>query len=308
MMVAMSESLAARMVRHGVYPLLVFGSLAAAHHSIAAGVAPEVVAAATPIALMPIVLALELTCPETPRWRLDAREVLTDVLHMVLSNSIPMALLRALLFGATAALSDSISAAIGTDLWPLAAPLWAQALLVIAVAELANYWIHRGYHESRLWPLHAVHHCSPRMYFLLSMRKHPLQSLLTYGGRLLPLWLLGAPAGAIAIYTALISANSILQHANVRMTTGRLGLVLATPELHRLHHSRDVAEHNSNYGDSLIVWDRLFRTHRVPEPARPLHEQIGLPAIEVRQTYWQHLAMPFVWRRLHEQQRSTGSN
>ena len=295
----MNEGLVARAFRYGWFPLVVCGSVGIAYSAIASGTRPEAIAGLVPLVLIPISLGLEFVFPETPRWRIDGREAFADVLHMFLSNSLPMALLQAVFFGSVVALSSATSGALGFGLWPRAWPLWAQAGLVVLVAEFLNYWIHRGYHESRLWPLHAVHHCSPRMYFLLSARKHPLQSLLTYGGRLLPLWFLGAPADALAIYTVLISSNSYLQHTNLRMTTGPLGWVLATPELHRRHHSRRIEEHNSNYGDSLILWDRLFGTYRAPRPARPLHVRLGLPAIEVPQTYWQHFVLPFAWRRIH---------
>jgi sterol desaturase/sphingolipid hydroxylase (fatty acid hydroxylase superfamily) len=53
-----------------------------------------------------------------------------------------------------------------------------------------------------------------------------------------------------------------------------LGLVLATPTIHRVHHSALRAQTDSNYGGGLIVWDRLFGTYRNPE-VEPV-ERIGL--------------------------------
>ncbi len=67
------------------------------------------------------------------------------------------------------------------------------------------------------------------MYFLLAVRKHPLQAFITYGGRLSVLWLLGVPTDAITLYLALAAANAHVQHANIRMRTGPLGFVFATP-------------------------------------------------------------------------------
>jgi sterol desaturase/sphingolipid hydroxylase (fatty acid hydroxylase superfamily) len=139
------------------------------------------------------------------------------------------------------------------------------------------------------------------MYFMISMRKHPLQTILTYGGRLAVLWLLGVTPEALALYTVFVTANSYLQHSNVSMTTGPLGWILATPELHRVHHSSRFDELNANYGDSLIVWDRLFGTCLEPDPARSMHDHVGLPGLEVRQTYLTHLRLPFVWGRLRTQ-------
>ncbi len=287
-------------VRYGFYPFVLFAAATGAVLALQSGTPPTLVVAAASGILIPVCLTMELVLPETPRWRLQRGEAFADLLHMLLSSPIPMAILQATLFVAAVAASGAISRAVGFGLWPTDWPLAAQSLLAIALAELANYWIHRGLHESRLWPLHAVHHCSRRMYFLISMRKHPLQSFLTYGGRLSLLWLLGATPESIAVYTVFVTANSLLQHANLRMETGPLGWVLATPELHRLHHSRRPDELDTNYGDSLIVWDRLFGSYRAPDPARPMHDAIGLPEIEVPQTYLCHLKLPFVWKRLHE--------
>jgi len=295
----MHESLPARLVRYGWYPFVLIASVGLAFALISSGTSPGVVVAIVGLGLIPLSLALELAFPETPRWRLERGEVFTDFLHMMLSNPIPTQIFKVLFYGAIVSASAAISEAVGLGLWPVAWPLAAQALLALVIAELVNYWIHRGYHESRLWPLHAVHHCSPRMYFFLSVRKHPIQTVLTFGGRLSVLWLLGVTEPALAIYTVFVGANSYAQHANVRMTTGPLRYLLATPELHRIHHSRRIAEHNTNYGDSLSIWDRLFGTYTEPDPARELHGSIGLPDVEVPQTYWAHLALPFRWRRLH---------
>jgi sterol desaturase/sphingolipid hydroxylase (fatty acid hydroxylase superfamily) len=38
-----------------------------------------------------------------------------------------------------------------------------------------------------------------------------------------------------------------------------------TPDMHRVHHSVLLKEHNSNYGFNLSIWDRMFKTY-TPEP------------------------------------------
>lgn len=305
---AMDESLAARIVRYGWYPFALAATAVSAWALIRSGAPPGVVVAVLGLLLIPVSLVLERGFPETPHWRLDRGEAWTDFLHMVVSNPIPTQVFRILFYGAIVSVSGAISSAIGLGLWPAHWPLAAQAVLALLVAEFVNYWIHRGYHESRLWPLHAVHHCSPRMYFFLSVRKHPIQTLLTFGGRLTVLWLLGVTEAALALYTIFVGANSYAQHANVRMTTGPLKYLFATPELHRIHHSRRIEEHNTNYGDSLSIWDRLFGTYTEPDPerARRLHDDMGLPEIAVPQTYWAHLKLPFEWGRLHQRTADPG--
>lgn len=288
-----------RFVRYGWYPTVMVGAVSVAAVSIAGGASPGLVVAVVNLALIPLSLAMEWVAPESDRWRLERGEVAADVLHMLVSNPVPTALFQAVFYGAIVAASQRATGFLGIDLWPDQWPLLAQGALALVIAEFVNYWIHRGLHRSRLWPLHAVHHCSPRMYTLISVRKHPIQTIVTYGGRLSVLWALGVTPEALGLYTVFVSANSTLQHANLAMTTGPFGWVLATPELHRLHHSRHPDELDVNFGDSLIVWDRLFGTCRVPAAGRPGHDEIGLPGIEVRQTWWSHWRLPFDWARLH---------
>jgi len=288
--------MAGRLVESLLYPCVLAGSLALALAMLEAGSTPAVIVPAVSLLFALVCFACERLLPETPRWRLDAGELRADLLHAALSNPVPTALYRALFFAAIVGVSDAITARLGLGLWPQGWPLLAQVVLALLVAEAASYAIHRFLHESRLWPLHAVHHCSPRMYFLLAVRKHPLQAFVSYGGRLSVLWLLGVPSGVLAILLAVTAAHSFVQHANVRMRTGGLGRVFATPELHRLHHSRREEELGSNYGDVLIVWDALFGTRRVPEAGAARSLEVGLPGLEVAQTWWAHLLLPFAGR------------
>lgn len=281
----------ARLVAWLLYPGVLVASLALATGLLDAGAAPGAVVVVCSIAFALLCWACERRFPAAERWRLDAGELRADLLHAAVSNPVPTALFRALFLGSIVALSEAITARVGFGLWPLGWPRLAQAGLALLVAEAASYAIHRFLHESRLWPLHAVHHCSPRMYFLLAVRKHPIQAFVSYGGRLSVLWLLGAPADVLAILLAVTAAHSFVQHANVRMRTGPLGWVFATPELHRLHHSSRAGELDANYGDVLIVYDALLGTRRAPDAGR--EATVGLPGVEVPQTWWAHLRLPF---------------
>ena len=70
--------------------------------------------------------------------------------------------------------------------------------------------------------------------------------------------------------------------------------MISTADLHRWHHSRDVAESNANYGANLIVWDVVFRTRRAPSPDGPT--TLGLAATDFPRTFLAQLAAPFRWR------------
>jgi sterol desaturase/sphingolipid hydroxylase (fatty acid hydroxylase superfamily) len=80
--------------------------------------------------------------------------------------------------------------------------------------------------------------------------------------------LLGASA-AVILFEVLLNGTSMFNHGNIRLP-GRIDAVLrlfvVTPDMHRVHHSVVMQEHNSNFGFNLPWWDRLFGTYR-PQPA-----------------------------------------
>ena len=75
--------------------------------------------------------------------------------------------------------------------------------------------------------------------------------------------LLGIPAVAIVIFEVALNGFALFNHANIRLSQkwdDRVGRVLITQRLHRIHHSQAKAESNSNYGFSVSWWDRLFNS------------------------------------------------
>jgi sterol desaturase/sphingolipid hydroxylase (fatty acid hydroxylase superfamily) len=76
-------------------------------------------------------------------------------------------------------------------------------------------------------------------------------------------WTLGIPAQAVVIQRLVSAANGILEHANIRLWAPLdrvVSLVWVTPNVHKIHHSRQLSETNSNYGNVLTIYDRLLGT------------------------------------------------
>jgi len=166
-------------------------------------------------------------------------------------------------------------------------------------AELCGpHWVHRWQHEREfLWRFHAVHHSSPRLYWLNGTRNHPLDLGLTYIVGYLPLVALGASEVVIMLFTLFDPLLGLLQHANIAMRLGPLNYVFSAAEPHRWHHSRGLNEANSNYGSNLLVWDLVFGTFFLPPNRAP--DSIGIGSMpDFPQTFAAQMAAPFRWRRL----------
>ena len=76
--------------------------------------------------------------------------------------------------------------------------------------------------------------------------------------------LLGAPLAAVILTANITVFFVLLQHANLRLRFDGWNRVLATPDVHRLHHRKEVRE-DVNFGIVLLFYDQLFGTYRPAE-------------------------------------------
>src|SRR5688572_9900970 len=148
--------------------------------------------------------------------------------------------------------------------WIDAWPGWIALVFAIVVLDATAYLSHvLSHHIEPLWRLHAVHHGDHVLDVTTTVRHHPLEMVpaaISFG---LCAWLLGLTVAHVSAYGALAFVVQSIAHADLRLPRQAMryaGLVLVTPELHALHHSRHPAETNSNYGQLLSVWDRMFGT------------------------------------------------
>ena len=149
--------------------------------------------------------------------------------------------------------------------------VWGVAVLAFVVGDLmawTSHWLH--HRVPALWHFHAVHHSQTRMNALSDNRTHVVESVVAGLVAFLPGVLLGLnshQALVLAYGTMLFSA---MIHANVATNLGALGLVVISPQAHRIHHSVRGSHFDSNYGTVLTVWDRLFGTLHPDRESFPL--------------------------------------
>ena len=191
------------------------------------------------------------------------------------ANNLSLTLLNTLavrvIFPAAAVGAAEFAAARGTGFFnavDVAPPL---AFVVSLVAlDLAIWLQHRLFHAvPLLWRLHRVHHADLDFDVTTGARFHPLEILLSMLIKFAVVIATGAPAAAVLVFEVLLNATSMFNHGNVRLPAGvdrLLRLIIVTPDMHRVHHSIDPRETNSNFGFNLAWWDRLFGTYRA-QPA-----------------------------------------
>ncbi len=180
-------------------------------------------------------------------------------------------------------------------------PVAAQFVVGIVVLDFAfGYFAHRAMHMwPSLWKVHRVHHSDPFVDVTTTYRSHPIESAWRYFCILVPIWALGIPASAVVLYRVLSAANAIFEHANIRVRRdldAAASRVWVTPNMHKVHHSREQAETDTNYGNLLSLHDRLFGTFTPSE--RAFSVVYGLEDVDPRvaQSFGALLAMPWAGR------------
>ncbi len=140
--------------------------------------------------------------------------------------------------------------------------LW---ILLFLLTDLIWYWYHRLAHEINiLWMAHVVHHQSEDFNYTASTRITLLQAFIRTGfWSLLPL--IGFPAGMITSLLLIHGLYPFFIHTRLIGKLGVLEYILVTPSHHRVHHASDEKYLDKNYGDVLIIWDKLFGTFKKEE-------------------------------------------
>jgi sterol desaturase/sphingolipid hydroxylase (fatty acid hydroxylase superfamily) len=207
-------------------------------------------------------------------------------------------LLNWLLTSAVAVAAVMFSAQPTTLMTRLGLPLVLQiAVGVVLVDFSTSYLAHLLMHRSpTLWRFHRIHHSDEFVDATTTFRTHPVESVWRFLFTIVPVWIFGIPASAFVIQRLLQATNGVLQHANVRVwrpVDRLLSLVWVTPDVHKVHHSCEIAETNSNYGNVLTVYDRVFGTFT--SSVRAASVTYGLKDVDRRQasSFVKLLALPF---------------
>lgn len=252
-------------VARAAYPVVVLGSVLGAHVALGAAVPAVAVVVGAFLAALVAASGLERALPFAPRERPARGEVVGDLAYLGLAAALqPVGKAAGALAGGVLAVALSRAA-----LDAGALPTWVKVTLALLSADLAKYMIHRASHESAwLFRFHAEHHAPDRLYALNGVRLHPVNLLWNLAFDAAPVALFGLDAHAATLLAVTRGAVAVLQHTDADLRLGPLDWIFSTPTLHRFHHSAYLREANANYGSTLIVWDVLFGTRRLPRGQR----------------------------------------
>ncbi len=209
------------------------------------------------------VLLLEWVAERHAGWRMNRQEFFTDLFYVVLSATVISWLSNKLAEDPLKAAKDSLGI---TTEWVTHLPFLVQVAMVIFIIEFGQYWMHRLMHNWHpFWLTHAPHHHITQLNAAKGAVGNPIE-----------LFLISLSVVALFDFqqTALFCAFNVMgvistfAHANVRSDPPIwYSFFFTTIRHHSLHHSTDYESTRCNYGNSLILLDRLFGTYREGEAA-----------------------------------------
>ena len=153
----------------------------------------------------------------------------------------------------------------------VATPVWVAVAGSVVILDFAIYLQHVMFHAvPLLWRVHRMHHADLDFDVTTGARFHPIEIILSMLIKFAVIAVIGAPVVAVIIFEVLLNATAMFNHGNVRLPAPLdhvLRLIVVTPDMHRVHHSIEDHETNSNFGFNLPWWDRLFGTYKAQPDA-----------------------------------------
>ena len=180
------------------------------------------------------------------------------------------------------------------------AGFWPAFILSILLMDLAIYGQHVITHYiPLLWRIHRVHHTDLDFDVTTALRFHPFEIILSMFLKFFFIALFGAPVVAVIAFEIILNISSMFNHSNIHipLSVDRwLRWFIVTPDMHRVHHSVNKIETNSNYGFNIPWWDYIFRTYRPQPSAGHTKMKIGLNEFQGNKVVFLHwlLMQPFV--------------
>ena len=168
----------------------------------------------------------------------------------------------------------------------------------ILILDFAYWFQQRGNTQDTIFMEGAPsHHSDPEFDVSTAIRFHPIEIILSMLFKVGLVYLLGPAALAVLVFEILLNASAMFNHANIKIPPKLekfLRLVIVTPDMHRIHHSSDRSEHDTNYGFALSIWDKLFGTYKVEPNLSHQEMEVGLTWQNDKPTkFWWSIWLPF---------------
>jgi lathosterol oxidase len=174
-------------------------------------------------------------------------------------------------------------------------PWLVQFFLAVVVADVAEYWIHRAFHEVPfLWGFHAIHHSSPALDWIAGSRSHLVDDVVVRAFILVPMMLM-FPHNINVAYLFFVAFHATWTHCNFGPTVKWLEPFLIQPRYHHWHHTSQKEAIDKNFAIHFPWIDRTFGTYYLPEDKWP--DTYGLNNEKIPAGFWAQFVYPFTRKK-----------
>lgn len=138
-------------------------------------------------------------------------------------------------------------------------------IICFLLVDFLHYLAHRIHHSiPLLWSFHRLHHSDKDVDVMTSWLHHPFEVISTYLLITFLYVVFDIPLEVIYAYSLVFILHVAFTHTKIVIPNNVdrwLRFLIVTPNAHRLHHSTDMREGNSNFGQLFLIWDIVFKTH-----------------------------------------------
>jgi sterol desaturase/sphingolipid hydroxylase (fatty acid hydroxylase superfamily) len=150
-------------------------------------------------------------------------------------------------------------------------PVWVElTIALIALDFVSQYLAHYMLHRVKwMWKLHMVHHSDTKVDATTGTRQHPVEYILREGFAITTIIIFGMPVAYYLLYRMVTIFFTYWTHANIELPgwlDKTLSLVIITPNAHKFHHHFERPWTDTNFGNVLSIWDRMFGTFVYENP------------------------------------------
>lgn len=153
-------------------------------------------------------------------------------------------------------------------------------VLTVILFDLLVYWQHRIFHiVPFFWRMHRVHHSDIGFDVTTALRFHPFEIILSVFIKGIAIYITGANLFGVFFFEVLLNFSAMFNHGNFRLGSSLEKVIskfIVTPSFHRIHHSSNREETNSNYGFFLSIWDKIFSSLKSVDIKKEKTMEIGL--------------------------------
>ena len=143
-------------------------------------------------------------------------------------------------------------------------PVWLAIIIAFIVQDFSGYWQHRMNHRVNIfWNRHIIHHSSEEFNLSCALRQG-ISTIVRFGAIfMVPAALLGISPAIFAVLGPIHLFMQFWYHTRLINNMGWLEKFFVTPSHHRVHHAINEKYIDKNYGQILIIWDKLFGTFQL---------------------------------------------